>query len=383
MDPATRRLIEAVHRTPCRCVLALTGGGASAAGLLLSVPGGSRTVLEVVVPYDERALADFLGRRPEQFCSAATGADLAARALERARWLAPGEPVVGVGCTASLATDRPKHGDHRFHVTVRPGEFGHHDALTLTKGARDREGEEAVLAAVLLNALAEALGVAERVPVPLLPGETLHAERVPEAGTLSAFLRGEVAVVCVEADGRVRAEAPRPAVLLSGAFNPVHEGHRGMAAAAARLAGGPAAFELSVTNVDKPEQAPEEVRRRLAQFAWQGPVWLTRAPTFAEKAALIPGVAFVVGVDTAARVVSPRYYADSEERVAQALAAVRERGCSFLVAARVDGTGRLVTLADLAVPAAHRDLFRPIPVEQFRLDLSSTQLRGQGAPSCS
>ena len=81
MDPATRRLIEAVHRTPCRCVLALTGGGASAAGLLLSVPGGSRTVLEVVVPYDERALADFLGRRPEQFCSAATGADLAARAL--------------------------------------------------------------------------------------------------------------------------------------------------------------------------------------------------------------------------------------------------------------------------------------------------------------
>jgi hypothetical protein len=156
-----------------------------------------------------------------------------------------------------------------------------------------------------------------------------------------------------------------------------------MAAAAARLAGGPAAFELSVTNVDKPEQTPEEVRRRLAQFAWHGPVWLTRAPTFAEKAALIPGVAFVVGADTAARVVSPRYYADSEERVVQALAAVRERGCSFLVAARVDSTGRLVTLADLAVPAAHLDLFRPIPVEQFRLDLSSTELRRQSAPPSS
>jgi hypothetical protein len=381
MDPATRQLIEAVHRAPGRCVLALTGGGTSAAALLLSVPGGSRTVLEVVVPYDERALTDFLGRRPEQFCSAATGGDLATRALERARWLAPGEPVGGVGCTASLATDRPKRGDHRFHVAVRRGEDGHRYALTLTKGARDRDGEEAVLTSVLLNALAEALGVAGRVPVPLFRGEVLHEERVPEAGPLAAFLRGDVAAVCVEADGRVRVEAPRPAVLLPGAFNPVHEGHRGLAATAARLAGGPAAFELSVTNVDKPALAPEEVRRRLAQFSWEGPLWLTRASTFAEKAVLFPGVAFVVGADTAARVVSPRYYGESAGRMEQALATMRERGCSFLVAARADGAGRLVTLADLALPEAHRDLFRPVPVEAFRLDLSSTQLRGQRTPA--
>ena len=106
MDPATRRLIEAIHHGPSRYVLALTGGGASAAGLLLSVPGGSRTVLEVCVPYDERALADFLGRRPEHFCSLPTSADMADRALGRARWLAPGQEVAGVGSTASLATDR-------------------------------------------------------------------------------------------------------------------------------------------------------------------------------------------------------------------------------------------------------------------------------------
>src|SRR5579871_5317525 len=103
MEPATRRLIEAIHQGPTRYVLALTGGGASAAGLLLSVPGGSRSILEVSVPYDERALVDFLGRRPEQFCSPATGAAMAAVALGRARWLAPGEAVAGLGCTASLA----------------------------------------------------------------------------------------------------------------------------------------------------------------------------------------------------------------------------------------------------------------------------------------
>src|SRR5579884_1150599 len=118
MDPSLRRLIEALHAGPYRYVLAVTGGGTGAVAALLSVPGGSRTVLEAVVPYHERALVEFLGRAPEQFCSADTARALAERACDRARWLAPGEAVAGAGCTASLATDRPKRGDHRLHVAV-------------------------------------------------------------------------------------------------------------------------------------------------------------------------------------------------------------------------------------------------------------------------
>ena len=377
MELATRRLIEAIHQGPTRYVLALTGGGTSAAGLLLGVPGGSRTVLEVSVPYDERALADFLGRRPEQFCSLATSDDMAARALARARWLAPGETVAGVGCTASLATDRPKRGDHRFHITVRDAAGSTGYSLSLSKGTRGREGEEAVLAAVLLNALAEASQVPERLALPLLPGEELQVERLPAGDALSVFLRGEVPTVCAEVDGRLHTGAVRPAVLLPGAVNPVHEGHRRMRATAARLAGGVAAYELSVTNVDKPALTAEEVRRRLAQFTWHAPLCLTRAPTFVEKAILFPGVAFAVGADTAARIVSPRYYQDSDERMTEALESIRRQGCRFLVAGRADSSGRLLTVADIAIPPAHRDLFSAIPEDEFRVDLSSTELRQQ------
>src|SRR5262245_20314223 len=53
MDTDVRALIAQLHDAPVRYALALTGGGAAAAGWLLSVPGGSRTVLEVAVPYDE------------------------------------------------------------------------------------------------------------------------------------------------------------------------------------------------------------------------------------------------------------------------------------------------------------------------------------------
>src|SRR5437868_6035148 len=132
MEPAVHQLIEALHRAPQQCVLAATGGGTGAAAWLLTVPGGSRTVLEVVVPYHEAALCDFLGRRPAQFCSAETSRAMAERACQRARWLAPAAAVVGVGCTAGLATDRPRRGDHRCHIAVHTAERIISYSLTLT-----------------------------------------------------------------------------------------------------------------------------------------------------------------------------------------------------------------------------------------------------------
>jgi hypothetical protein len=378
MDPAAVTLVEAIHRSPRKCVLAVTGGGVGAAAQLLGVPGGSRTVLEVVVPYAEGALAEFLGRRPDQFCSAATAREMAERAWDRARWLAPCEAVVGVGCTATLATDRPKRGDHRLHVAVRAGDRAFGRSLVLTKGARDRGGEDALASAVVLDSLAEACGVAERPPLPLLPGEGLKEEPAVPGGPLQALLRGEVPAVCAEIDGRLSTAAPSPRVLLSGSFNPAHDGHWKLAAAARRRLGAAVAFELSVLNVDKPTPPAEELYCRVAQFPWRAPVWLTRAPTFAEKARLFPGVTFVVGADTATRIVAPRYYGD-EARMLAALDGIRGRGCRFLVAGRRTPGQPFVSLERLPIPEPVRDLFTGIPEAEFHVDLSSTELRAQAS----
>src|SRR5208283_3192534 len=94
----------------------------------------------------------------------------------------------------------------------------------------------------------------------------------------------------------------------------------------------PLAFEISVTNVDKPPLAGKTVRHRLAQFAWKAPVELTRAPTFVEKSRLFPGTIFVVGMDTAERLFGPRYYGDDEARMHAALDEIANAGGSFLVA---------------------------------------------------
>lgn len=165
--------------------------------------------------------------------------------------------------------------------------------------------------------------------------------------------------------------------LLPGSFHPIHEGHWGLARVAENILGMPVAFELSVVNVDKAELSVGEVERRLTQFAGRADVWVTRAPRFLDKAALFPGAVFVVGADTALRLVEPRYYGNDPVQPTAALASVRRHGCRFLVAGRVDPAGKFVTLDDVPIVAAFRDLFIPIASEFFRSDTSSTALRGR------
>lgn len=371
-DPA--KFIASLHQAPYKCVLALTGGGTGAVSQLLTVPGGSRTILEVVVPYGEEALCEWLGRRPDQFCSAETSRIMAERAYDRARWLAPGVPVVGVGCTASLATDRPKKGDHRFHVSWHSGSQSRTCSLMLTKGARDRAGEEKLLDEVLLGALAEAFDVDDSLPLSTLPGEFVDIEEMIVTGTWGEFFEGPRAYLWIDRDGRCGADK-RPAALLSGSFNPVHEGHWRLVRTAERFLKLPITFELSVDNADKPSLGEEEVRRRLKDFAWHADVVLTRAPLFVQKAELFPGAVMIVGADTAERIVQSRFYRDESDMI-QSLETIRKRQCRFLVAGRLE-QDKFMTLDDLDIPGRFRDLFSAIPAADFRVDLSSTQLRAK------
>ena len=73
--------------------------------------------------------------------------------------------AAGVSCTASLATDRPKRGPHRVHVALQTMARTRHCWLVLDKYVRNRRDEESIVARLLLNAVAEALGVEEQLGV--------------------------------------------------------------------------------------------------------------------------------------------------------------------------------------------------------------------------
>lgn len=194
-----------------------------------------------------------------------------------------------------------------------------------------------------------------------------------------ARVANAVAAVCQLPDGRVVTDAPRPAVVYPGSFNPLHAGHRDLAAAAGRRVAAAVHFELSIANADKPDLTADEVARRAAQFVGVGPVWVTRAAAFEKKADLFPGAAFVVGFDTAARLIDPKYYGHDPAKRDAGLRKLRTRGCRVLVGGRVDAAGVFRVWDGAGLPPEFAGLFEVIPEAEFRRDLSSTALRARSS----
>jgi len=196
--------VQALHQSPTQIIVALSGGGTLMLGDLLTVPGGSRTLIEAVVPYSSESLNDYIGRVPEQYCCSRTARNLAMAAFYRARnvlrsgvlrtrgyvnpervsprtvdvsheieditesaivrsfkMIEPDDAneidlyqhVIAIGCTASLVTDREKKGEYRVHIAVQTLQRTIQFSLGLQKDTRTRWEEERLVADLILNAI--------------------------------------------------------------------------------------------------------------------------------------------------------------------------------------------------------------------------------------
>ncbi len=367
--------VAAIRSSRAMAALAITGGGSGVIPHLLTRPGASRTVLEAQVPYGRRALTELLGTAPTSRCSPETARNLAQAVYRRALRLreTPHTPVLGLGATAALATDRERKGSNRVHVAVVDGFQCWESTVRLRKNARTRADEEAIAEGVILGTLAEAM-VGGGIDIELHSDERLQTDATVLAHYRDVIAGGEQPWATVDhIDGRVSAGGALPGIVVPGSFNPLHEGHDALLAAARRRTTGQAAYEISIANVDKPALSAADLDARVARVPRYAPVVVTNAPTFVEKARLLPGTAFAVGADTAARILEPRYYGGAEP-MAQALTELRELGARFYVAERRVGDRRL-RLDDFQVPPFVADMFEAIPAEEVAVDVSSTELR--------
>jgi hypothetical protein len=150
-------------------------------------------------------------------------------------------------------------------------------------------------------------------------------------------------------------------LMLPGSFNPVHQGHLNLLKVAEEMTGLRGVFELSCANVDKPDIPEGEILRRVSAIR-DIPVALTHAPRFVQKAQLFPKTTFVLGYDTAERLIA--YAKPGEWKIFQTLET------KFLVASR-----NFQCLENLSLPEGFELLFESIPEEKFREDISSSALR--------
>ena len=377
------QLVQRLHQCPNQLVLILTGGGSLIIPKLMAVPGASRTVLEITVPYAFRSLESLIGGGWEKSCSPQVARSLAMAAFQRALQLTSEsesslggtpfavEQLLGAACTAALATDRPKKGAHRVHVAIQTPDYTQSVSLELDKGSRSRETEEQLVSKLILNQIARACNIEESVDLGLNEKELISECLTLANPSWRTLVLGQQSLIAATP---ATLQTARPSVaIFPGAFNPRHEGHLRMAELAVQRLQTDIAFEISLTNVDKPELDYVELANRLKQFSDREAVWLTRAATFVEKAHLFPHATFVVGTDTIARIADPRYYA-SQRACQNAIQSITDQGCRFLVFGR-RGDSQFQSLRDIALPSSLLRICEEIPEEEFRLDISSTELR--------
>ena len=369
-------LITSIHARPQRMVMNFAGAGSQALAWLHSVGGSSNTILEATDRYTPASLIEALGFTPEHFTSVDVARELALKGLLRARTLEPKEPhIFGVGCTATIATNRSKRGEHRCVVAVASVLGTATYELTLSKGIRKREAEENLVSLVILKAVADAKGVLCHVELDLQENEELQQDFVPSQ-IFARFISGELSWIGIQpTDGSlITGETPKCVGILSGSFYPLHQGHLGLAEAATEFLNLPVCFELPLENAEKEPLSPFEVWRRVGQFALQGLLILTRESLFVRKAELFTNSVFVIGADTATRVLDPRFYNKDQAALLSALSNLTKQGIRFLVASR-RCDGEVLSLPDIDVPAGFEQLFEALPENIFCMDVSSSEIR--------
>ncbi|MDA9676059.1 cytidylyltransferase [Pseudomonadota bacterium] len=357
-------LIKKIHSSGYRFVTVSSGGGTDAISALLRVPGASKSVLEAYVPYAKESLDYYLLKKPDKYCSEDTTLSIAAKAFSAAKKIDPNEhpsKILGVGITASLATDYLKKGEHKFFIAIQTHAYSKSFSYAFKKGELSRSQEEEVVTNHIIKAIASSCGIDTNL------GETEYL-------TVSTIAAKKNWIKLVDNKIDFDSSSSRfPELIFPGSFNPFHSGHAAMSKLAQDKTGLGLAYEICVQNADKPPLSYHEIQRTLAQFEGKHDWVLTKAGKFTDKAALFPNSVFVIGADTLTRILDEKFYLSREDMLTQ-LDLFNSHNINFLVFGRKIKSN-FIDLGSVHIPLHVSDRFIGFDEEIFRDDISSSDIR--------
>ena len=367
--------ITRIHNSKTKLVMSVSGVGSQSINWLLGVPGASKTLLEATIPYSNESLNSYIGEVPGQYVSKTTALSMAKAAYIRGTKYGNNEmDIIGVSCTGAISTNRKRRGPNQAFIGLWGPRLKYVAHLILKKGERNRVEEEELVSSLIVQYIEEKLLDNSTLSVELNELESVSIDETEFSSDLDSLMGGHISSITSAGSDLVGLDKSFEGGILSGSFNPIHQGHIKLSKLASDILGAPVAFEISVTNVDKPPLQPGEIKNRVSQFEKSETVILTCAPLFAEKSGIFKNSTFIIGSDTALRLVDPKYYDNNVQNMYTSLQKVKDNKCNFLVAGRLQNS-EFNTIFDVAIPEAFISLFNDIPESQFRMDLSSTELR--------
>lgn len=370
-DTKTSRLVQLLEKTLDQLVLVESCTAGLVAAMLGQIPGVSSHFAGSMVTYQNRTKAQWLGIDLAQLDrDGAVSADVAQQMAVRGLQQTP-HASLAVAITGHLGPGAPPELDGQAYIAIAHrhelrGPVVYSVRLKKrgdTRVERQQRAAEKVIA-LTTQYLAERLRLAQELSSELAPDiwQELHD------GTLGAAAIGGPEPIGDEFTSKL---------LFPGSFDPLHEGHRQMIAAATKLTGRDVELLLSIDNVDKPSLSREEVLRRAFQFAATHATWIVRPARFWKWATLFPGSTFVIGLDTLDRILNPKY-ADSEKEHRSHLQTIVDEECRLLAFGRVL-QGEFRTASNIKIPRLLRNSIDEIPAAAFRFDIQSRELRSQNS----
>lgn len=346
----TQTIIDKIHESTLKTYIVCSGGGSGIFPLLLQGGGGSKTLLAGHIPYDHEQLKQFLGvNEIEKTVSEETASLMASEAYKEAVKSGNNSLAVGIGLTASLrrVPDEREGRVHEFWLVAESAfkkttihfVFDQNSCVLSPlhlKPHNIREIEEMACHNAILEVLAEYAQIDSTFK--------RNSLEITSVGTVKKHEITDYPINMRIWDHKFRKMAnPNPLKLIfPGSFNPPHEGHVEMAKIASIVIKQPCLLEISIQNVDKGELTQQQIIERMYTLHSSKlfrnmhndgvtDVILTKSPTFVEKSKLFPGATFVIGYDTALRIIDPKYAGPVDD----VLNAFENNGTKFILFSRV------------------------------------------------
>lgn len=342
-----------------------TGAGAGFIQKLWEVPGSSSYLSGFTFPYAQEEQIELLGFTPEHYCSEEAAVDLASAAYMKA-YRFGGKKPVGIGLTASVASEHEHRGDHRVYCCIMTDDLVRTYHYNLIKGAGDlvRRFDGGSCDETMFHMLCDAVGLHYKILcMSAIDAQHIASERF--------WLRPFFHTNGQRDNGQLLGKQG----LMAGAFNPPHEGHFGMAKSFRQQTGWDAVFEIST---DPPHKAPltvQDMLKRAKMLQGYERIFTKGIPMYLQKALHYPRTPLIMGADAALRLFDLQWGVDPKAL----MELLYTNNTPIYVADRmVDGklVGdiELAKMVNQVIPG-----WDPFHSLKGRWDISSTELRNKAA----